>query len=454
MKLFYITARYGTVSGGREDLNEEIIFSDDISSFQSNNDENQSSKDSRMFRLMGTMLFIILLSSILITTVKESTAPRRHSRQYSDADSVDTPQPLQLSAPRVFYSNLSEEIHVSMFDQFLREYKKEVVVGVEYSIRLQQFCNNLAVIDKLNMLEISIGSDVVHGITKFADVSLDYFKRHFLGFRAHTLRATHRRYSNDVHMTGTVSTKDIAYLESSSADWTGIYTTPIKDQGRCGSCWAFTVIEQLESDIIRNFSIPPSSISLSTQQLVSCDTAEYGCQGGDNYFAFNYIRNSGGVESESEYPYVSGQDGLTGACAANQSLADWTLTEYYTLPNEEAMARYVLTTGPLSVCVDATNWPYYESGVFMGESCGRELNHCVQLVGINLNSSPSYWIVSSRCTYSQLKDLLMWCLGLFDIPCIRSLSRSCNSLYLSLSPSTVRLNIYRDTIVAFLTLLY
>merc|ERR1719453_2722946 len=89
-------------------------------------------------------------------------------------------------------------------------------------------------------------------------------------------------------------------------------TTPVKDQGQCGSCWAFSTTEGVESAyFMANGKLPPA---LSTQQIISCDKTDAGCNGGDLPSALNYLKKAGGEDTASDYPDRSHVTGTTGRC--------------------------------------------------------------------------------------------------------------------------------------------
>jgi C1A family cysteine protease len=159
--------------------------------------------------------------------------------------------------------------------------------------------------------------------------------------------------------------------------------------GYCGSCWAFSAVEQIESDAIRTLGMSTSNY-LSTQQVTSCATTSYGCSGGWTESAFDYAKS--GLETDAVYPYTSGSAGVTGTCASSTSKMVIRLTGYTKVTGESAMASYVLGTGPLSICVAASTWSSYTGGIM--SSCGTSINHCVQAVGLNMSASTQYWIVS------------------------------------------------------------
>jgi len=138
--------------------------------------------------------------------------------------------------------------------------------------------------------------------------------------------------------------------------------------------------------------------TLSPQQIVDCDTTSYGCNGGWTESAFMYVEQQGGLDTEASYPYA----GVNQNCAFKPSSVGAKVSGYkYAAPpcndtcdhQDEAALRASLTTlGPLSICVDASNWSDYVGGVF--SDCSHnyaDQDHCVQLVGYNW--SKGYWIV-------------------------------------------------------------
>lgn len=166
--------------------------------------------------------------------------------------------------------------------------------------------------------------------------------------------------------------------------------------GYCGSCWAFSAVEQTESDAIRA-GLLTTREKLSTQQVVSCDATTYGvpammenwgCQGGNTETAYMFMAYNGGVSSSDDYPYSSFY-GSTGDCDTSKKSYGITVNSYHSVQGEESMKNYVMSTGPLSICIDASDWSTYQGGIV--SSCGTDVNHCVQVVGIDTDNG--YWIV-------------------------------------------------------------
>jgi C1A family cysteine protease len=135
------------------------------------------------------------------------------------------------------------------------------------------------------------------------------------------------------------------------------------------------------------------SYVLSSEQTTQCTNYVVGggCNGGFTESAYHYIKTSGGLVQDSDYPYTkTTYEGVTGACTVDTSEDVVTLTGFTTITGESNMANYVLSTGPLSVCVAAEVWNTYTSGVL--SVCPGGVDHCVQAVGVNTGAN-GYWKV-------------------------------------------------------------
>jgi len=282
-----------------------------------------------------------------------------------------------LSVAAVASANMFKEdpTHLKqMWENFKRDYSREYATMDEENNRFQMFIQNLKSIDARNKEERTAGGNAVHGVTRFSDLSQAEFESHYL--------------TSDPKMATGGATLDTTQgsvdMTAGLVDWTGKYTTAVKDQGYCGSCWAFSATEQIESDAIRTLSY---STALSAQQITSCDTTSYGCNGGWTENAYNYVKKAGGIETNAAYPYSSYQ-GTTGQCKASSAQYVIKVNGYTKVSGESNMGSYVQKTGPLSVCVDASSWNSYKGGIMT--SCGKNVNHCVQAVGVD---TASYWKV-------------------------------------------------------------
>jgi len=181
--------------------------------------------------------------------------------------------------------------------------------------------------------------------------------------------------------------------------------TPVKDQGQCGSCWAFSATEQIESQWI--LAGHPMT-KFSPQQIVSCDKKDDGCNGGDTLTAYKYVMKAGGMASSASYPYASGDSGKSKKCHKFE-VSGGTITgsTYATKPctvggckhqNEAALQAHLASTAPVSICVNAGKWQHYTKGVMSHKQCGKStadsLDHCVQLVGYQKSAGKGgYYLV-------------------------------------------------------------
>ncbi|KAH8405046.1 hypothetical protein KR222_005636, partial [Zaprionus bogoriensis] len=171
--------------------------------------------------------------------------------------------------------------------------------------------------------------------------------------------------------------------------------TPVKNQGQCGSCWAFSTTAVLESHHIIKTQ---QQVSLSEQNLVDCTSGapyyNYGCNGGWPSAALRYIKNNGGINTEAAYPY----EGVDGSCRFVQNKVGAKVSATATVEdgNESALAVVIAETGPVSVCIDASLFQHYSSGVFNQPSCPGNINHAVVVVGYGSdNTGGDFWLVKN-----------------------------------------------------------
>jgi len=173
--------------------------------------------------------------------------------------------------------------------------------------------------------------------------------------------------------------------------------TPVKNQGQCGSCWAFSTTGSLEG---AHFRQTGKLVSLSEQQLVDCSgkTGNEGCNGGLMDNAFEYIKENGGLDTEQSYPYHAHNE----KCHFNKKTIGATCSGFMDIESgdEDALKEAVATVGPVSIAIDVTEdkFMFYKEGIFVDDECTntREtLNHGVLAVGYGSNSTTDYWLVKN-----------------------------------------------------------
>jgi len=187
-----------------------------------------------------------------------------------------------------------------------------------------------------------------------------------------------------------------AAAPATAIDWrTKGAVGPVKDQGSCGSCWAFSTIASLEGAHARAAS---KYVSLSEQQLVDCSTSfgNQGCNGGLMDQAFQYLINATkGDDTEVSYPYTA----TDGQCSYKPATVGATIKKYVDIPaqDETALLDAVSTAGPVSIAIQAADdFMFYDSGVYDSTECSsapETLNHGVAAVGYGVDGSAAFWIV-------------------------------------------------------------
>ena len=222
-------------------------------------------------------------------------------------------------------------------------------------------------------------------LNKFADMTNYEFRTTYAGSKVNH----HRMFRGMPRGNGTFMYENFNNAPS-SVDWREKgAVNPVKNQGQCGSCWAFSTIVAVEGiSQIKTKKL----VSLSEQELIDCDNKKnQGCNGGLMEYAFEFIKEKGGITTESNYPYKA-NDGTCDTTKKNAVSIDG--HENVPANHEDALLK-AAANQPVSVAIDAggSDFQFYSEGVYNGD-CGKELNHGVAIVGYGKTSDGTkYWIV-------------------------------------------------------------
>jgi C1A family cysteine protease len=297
------------------------------------------------------------------------------------------------AAKKSHHANKNKELvqdPKTQFLEFTKKYNRMYSSDLEFLTRYENFKANLQRLPSLR----AKNPKATFGINKFADMSQEEFKKKYLmsvDFSKYVAPAA-KNFSKPV--LGNIATCN---PDPNNYDWSqqcpGV-VTPIYNQGECGSCWAFSATETIES----YYALGGQKLRrLSMEQIVDCDTGgqDQGCNGGFPTGAYQYVEQAGGLEPYVDYPYTA-EGGESGSCQDVKSDEIATVTNYQSINGETGLYQQTSTAsanggGPVSVCVDASSWSSYTGGVLT--SCGNNVDHCVQLVGYANYNSGGYWIV-------------------------------------------------------------
>ncbi|CAJ0576098.1 unnamed protein product, partial [Mesorhabditis spiculigera] len=285
------------------------------------------------------------------------------------------------------------ESAMDLWEDYKIEYKKEYDEDEETGA-MEAFVKNVIHIDRHNK-EFREGKKTFEmGLNHIADLSKDDYKK-LNGFRTRFPgdRLGQRPEFNNASMwmppMNVVAPDEVDWREEG-------YVTPVKNQGMCGSCWSFSATGALEGQHKRKTG---QLVSLSEQNLVDCSSKQgnHGCEGGFMDWAFEYVKQNHGIDTEESYPYTGHQ----GKCHFNKKTIGADDTGYTDLPegDEEALKLALATVGPISIAIDAghRSFQMYKKGVYYEPQCSpEELDHGVLLVGYGTDpEGGDYWLVKN-----------------------------------------------------------
>jgi len=248
---------------------------------------------------------------------------------------------------------------------------------------------------KLELEKMETKDEISFGTTQFMDLSPEEFQKQYLTLNNAEMPTDFESYYKSEDQSNEEFLKsDERNLEEIPESWDWREkdaVAPVRHQGTCGSCWAFTAVSNIESQY---FLKTGKMIHLSEQQLVDCDYTNSACAGGVIHYTYNFIKLNGGLVARENYPY----QGFRNYCRLNRNQIAVKVTGYQFAgtQNEEIIKEMLYKKGPLAITMNARTLQYYQGGIINlpYAYCPYAPDHGVNLVGYGVSPSGlKYWII-------------------------------------------------------------
>ncbi|XP_008577225.1 PREDICTED: cathepsin F [Galeopterus variegatus] len=267
----------------------------------------------------------------------------------------------------------------SAFKKFVSTYNRTYETKEEAHWRMSVFASNLVRAQKIQALDRGTAQ---YGVTKFSDLTEEEFRTIYLN---PLLKEELGKKMQLAKFTGDSAPPEWDWRNKGAV-------TKVKDQGMCGSCWAFSVTGNVEGQW---FLKQGTLLSLSEQELVDCDKVDKACLGGLPSNAYSAIKDLGGLETEEDYSY----QGHMQACNFSAEKAKVYINDSVELSrSEQKLAAWLAQNGPISVAINAFGMQFYRHGIShpLRPLCSPWLiDHAVLLVGYGNRSDVPFWAIKN-----------------------------------------------------------
>ncbi|XP_053575946.1 cathepsin F [Bombina bombina] len=281
---------------------------------------------------------------------------------------------------KIFSSSQEELLEtVTLFKDFVTTYNKQYTDDEEAERRLQVFSENLK---KARSIQEMDQGTAEYGVTKYSDLTEEEFRALYLNPLLSTQPPRPMKKAE--------IPKD---PPPAGWDWRDHgAVTEVKNQGMCGSCWAFSVTGNIEGQW---FLHKGSLVSLSEQELVDCDGEDHACGGGLPSNAYDAIEKLGGLESENDYSYHGHKE----ACSFATDKVSAYINSSVEIPKDETqIAAWLAQNGPISIALNAFAMQFYRKGIshpFRILCNPWMIDHAVLLVGYGERNGTPFWAIKN-----------------------------------------------------------
>ena len=283
---------------------------------------------------------------------------------------------------RELESFLNDSDEWKQFTNFQDRFSKRYENIQELETRFQIFRSNLR---NIILHNLDHTQNFTMGINQFTDLTPQEFKDQYVG----GLKA-------EVGSYGCKSFSSGASGAPSSIDWREKgAVNPVRDQGQCGSCWAFATTANAESV----WAISTGQLlDLSEEFLVDCASGvgyfNMGCNGGQPDSAFKYMINNGQC-TEASYPYKAGTTKTAGSCQKCTGAPVHFSGCYDVTPKDQVSLMAAVAKQPVVIAIEADTryFQSYSGGILDSASCGEKLDHAIEIIGYGTENGVDYWNV-------------------------------------------------------------